>query len=518
MKVCPTCGRKKPQHDPKEISCPKCREVYTEEADLPPVRLSDEDLDKIAKRVLKSFEEDHFERLAAQTLQKFTKGDWKLLANQVWKSLNLVYHGKQVGTMLLGTWQFWSLFALIVGIAAYGAFKLAPEAAREKAVSLFNGTVTNEINAQFKDPRISNIVVSVASNEATNLLLKQIYPTIKTFQDAASNSFARFQGTVDSQMQEFNASLKRSQLTESNLQAVLSEMNSGLRQLDQDSEFVTKVILAENDDRAAYEQLLKWRQDSSFRHQSSAGFVAVRIANHYYGQRGNWIKMPWEVIPDSTNRYSWNIEQVNAFWNLIVSAFQATDYIDFVWGNTNVTKEQRISFLRHAYLKDSRNSLQAANAAATFVSETLGAKYNPSFEYSDIESRWLEFSKTNHLFTISTNESSNAVYEIVSSSETNSAMVLTNWGETKLVLFKLNYPPVPGSIDAMYLHYGTSEIGKMKWGDSYLNTVWAKFNKWDDGLKCEFKYERDLSSTNVQSVSFITNTLILDGFPRGKFP
>ena len=79
------------------------------------------------------------------------------------------------------------------------------------------------------------------------------------------------------------------------------------------------------------------------------------------------------------------------------------DYLSFVWGHTNLNKEQKLSFLRNAYLEDSRNSLQAANKAAEIVAEELKAKYNPPLEFKPVEKLWSEFRATNHLFSSSTN-------------------------------------------------------------------------------------------------------------------
>jgi len=138
--MCPKC--RKPQTDSKLLACPTCEELYSEDAQLPAPKLSEEDLDRISARVFKSFKEEDFDSVAGNVLRKFSKGDWKFIANQVWKSLNLVYHGKQLGTLLMGTWHFWIFLGIIVGITAFGAFKLAPDAARNKAVSLFNETVT----------------------------------------------------------------------------------------------------------------------------------------------------------------------------------------------------------------------------------------------------------------------------------------------------------------------------------------------------------------------------------------
>jgi hypothetical protein len=508
MKVCPTCGRKKPQHDLKEISCPKCKEVYTEEADLPPVRLSDEDLDKLAKRVLKSFDEEHFDRLAALTLQKFTKGDWKGLANQVWKSLNLVYHGKQVGTMLLGTWQFWSLFALIAIIAAFGAFKLAPDAAREKATSLFNATVTNEIKLQFREPRISNIVVSTASSEATNVLLSQIYPTIE-----------RFENTVSNRIGHFNDSLRDSETTISNLDSIVAEAKEAVKRLDQDSEFVIKAILADHDSRSAYEQLRRWGMDPAFRHKQTARAVSDLVQGSYVSDMRAWQKSPWSELDQTTNRAVWSIDLINEFWNGLATG-QARDFLGFVWGNTNLAKEQRLAFLHRTYLHDSRDSLQAANYAAATVATELGVDYlTRPFFYSSLEFRWAEYITTNHLFAIPPSGETNIVYEILLST-TNQIQTVRDWGAAKLVLFKLKGVPKPGTLQIMGINYSNIWLNKLQfWSPPYRNTVLSAIaDNLQKDTKYEFRYEPDPSTTNIQSVTVTSNALIFDGSVEIRIP
>jgi hypothetical protein len=466
-------------------------------------------------------DKEDLEALAAELSKKeltLSDGDIKRIAHNI---VDLDRDADRLAARIIKSRSFWLplvLGLIVIGIGGFATiwFKISSKvdeqignlktSVQAKLESTYEEVAKN-IAARFQEKTFSNIVVSVASNEATNLLLTQIYPVLTNFEDTVSNSFVR--------IEEFNASLRQSQAAQSNLQAVINEANDAVLRLNQDSDFVIKAILAENDNRAAYEELRRKGNDLSFRHHESAVLVADRVQGSYVNDLRAWALIPWSDA--ASNRFSWTTEQINNVWNR-TGAYQAVDYIRFVWGHTNMTTEQRISFLRNAYLNDSRNSLQAANTAADLVSQQLGVNNNSPFNYSALEKRWLEYSMTNHLFTIPANESSNTVYDIICSPSTNCAIVITNWGETKLVLFKLRYPAVPRSIDAMCLYNATCQVDKMKLGGSYLNTVWAKFTYWDRGVKTELKYERDLSATNVQSISFLTNTLVLDGFPKWEFP
>ena len=457
------------------------------------VQLSEEQLAALARQVGKSLKGKELRIIASHLAKSLKPKDFLLIAKTLGKSPVFLV------IVLIGF--------ILAGVTIWGA---VPHFVKEKAQTVFNQEITNQIRLQFQEPRISNIVVFAASNEATNLLLKQIHPTITLFKESVSNSLVRLQTNIDARIGEVDQRLKQSQEIETNLQSVIDDANVALRRLDKDSAFVTTAILADHDDRSAYEKLVNWGKDQSFRHHESAERVADRIQTSYYHDPRNWNTLDW---PTSTsNRFSWNIEQIDVAWKVITKS-AANEFIRIVSANTNLSKEQRISFLRNAYLKDSGNSLQAANTAATFVSEELGAAYNPSFMYSGIEKRWLEYSTTNHLFTMPTNCPTNIVYDIIPPTSTNRVVILRDWGETKLVLFKLQYPAIVGSIAGMHFKYSKTSVSKLNiWSPSYLNVVWGAFNNWEGNIsKFEFRYERDFSKTNVQTINITTNNLILDG-------
>jgi hypothetical protein len=231
-------------------------------------------MESIAARVARTLGTDDLDRrVTARLVKSLRKDDWKQLANQVLKSLNIFYHGRQVAYILLGLWRFWLLFIPIILFVILTVWGLGAWVARDRAVNLFNETVTNQIKLQFKDPRISNIVVYVASTEATNLLRGQIQPTIAAFQRTVSNSFAQLQTNIVARIQEVDWRLKESQRIETNLETVITDARQALHRLDEDSEFVTTATMADHDDRSAYEKLRSWANDQSFRHHEFASGV-----------------------------------------------------------------------------------------------------------------------------------------------------------------------------------------------------------------------------------------------------
>ena len=103
IKVCPKCGQR--QRDDKLLCCPKCNEFYIEQDTEEPLRLSDEHLDAIAKRVAKTFRQDEdLERIATKVVHSFGKDQWKPLAKQVIRSLNIVHDTELLAKTILSMW------------------------------------------------------------------------------------------------------------------------------------------------------------------------------------------------------------------------------------------------------------------------------------------------------------------------------------------------------------------------------------------------------------------------------
>src|SRR5258706_11530362 len=104
MQVCRKCRR--PKDNSLLIECPTCHAPFIEDTDLPQ-QLSDDDLDRVAARVVKSLkQEEDLERIAEKVRISFGKEEWKTLANQVMKSLHIVHDVDKIAKALLGMWRF----------------------------------------------------------------------------------------------------------------------------------------------------------------------------------------------------------------------------------------------------------------------------------------------------------------------------------------------------------------------------------------------------------------------------
>jgi len=94
------------------------------------------------------------------------------------------------------------------------------------------------------------------------------------------------------------------------------------------------------------------------------------------------------VKPDT-----FDINQIEQIWKTAPAELSRA-YVDFVWGHTNITRNQKLNLL-HATLADSRGSLRGEDKAAHLPADEFKANYNPPFDVSDIEKKWNEWTKTN---------------------------------------------------------------------------------------------------------------------------
>jgi hypothetical protein len=81
--------------------------------------------------------------------------------------------------MLVWMTTFSTAFGVLVLIASLVGVK---EYLRRTVHDSFNLEMTNQIRLQFQEPHISNIIVAVASSEATNILVREVSPEITKFE------------------------------------------------------------------------------------------------------------------------------------------------------------------------------------------------------------------------------------------------------------------------------------------------------------------------------------------------
>lgn len=162
-KICPKCGAA--QTDVHYIMCASCKVAYVEEESVA-LNLSPDALQEIVKKLLRSV-------------------------------------------------RFWCLFGVGMILVALGVVEaldwltgrnlrtLTAELERSSSnqLAVAYGEITNQIVAEFKEPRISQTVSSVAASEAQSILRGQVSPVVEQFKRDVSDK-------LDASLKEIDARLK----------------------------------------------------------------------------------------------------------------------------------------------------------------------------------------------------------------------------------------------------------------------------------------------------------------------
>lgn len=266
--------------------------------------------------------------------------------------------------------------------------------------------VAKRIDTEFDVKQISELVRDKAKERidviADVLIQKNITNQIAPVRAEFLEQLSQSKEEIRQRVEKLDEDSKQTRKTELELQTTIAEAHELLTKLDEQSAFTMAVIAAQNDDRGAFEKLKQWASDPKNRMRDEAKKIMQAIITSYYDPNNtkNFGIFPWSQIPVKPE--SLNIQEIGQIWSATPSA-SAKGFIDDIWGNTNITQVQKLSFFHSVIEKDSRNSLLAANRAAYLLAGELKASYNPSFDYSDIESKWAEWIKTNSIPKILSN-------------------------------------------------------------------------------------------------------------------
>ena len=266
--------------------------------------------------------------------------------------------------------------------------------------------VAKRIDAEFDAKQISELVRDKARERvdaiAGVLIQKEITNQIAPIRADFLEQLSQSKEEIRQRVEKLDEDSKQTHKTESELQATIADAKELLAKLDEQSVFTLAVIAAQNDDRSAFEKLQAWASDPKNRMQGEAIKTVQAITTSYYDPNNtkSYQVLSWS---ESAKPETFSIEKIEQVWASEIPPSIARSFVDYVWGNTNITKTQRMSFLYSVVKKDSRNSLLAANRAAYLLAGELKANYNPSFIYSDIESKWADWIKTNSIPETSTN-------------------------------------------------------------------------------------------------------------------
>ncbi len=204
-----------------------------------PPQLSEEEITAIANQVAKSFKAK----------------DWKVIANYLAKSLK-PDHFWLIGKSLGKSPVFWLVVLAAIVSTCFTAWKSVPHFIKEKAATVWNQEVTNQVKLQFEEPRISNVVVAVASSQASNLMLNAISPEVTKFEKALGDKLEGIQ---------------------SNLNVIRLGAETNINDLRATAEIYSLVISAQSDSREAFFKLfaISTNQNNSFRRLALYSAISV---------------------------------------------------------------------------------------------------------------------------------------------------------------------------------------------------------------------------------------------------
>jgi hypothetical protein len=278
--------------------------------------------------------------------------------------------------------------------------------------------VAKRIDAEFDSKHISELVRDKAKERidviADILIQKNITNQIAPIRTEFLEQLSQSKEDIRQRVEKLDEDSKQTQKTEAKLQTTMAEARELLAKLDEQSIFIMTALAAQNDDRSAFETLNKWSTDPKYQMQDKAEKIVRAIQLNYYDPQNskNYGVFSWTGIVHTDGKTTTpvkpellNIQDLEVIWTTVVTSQSAKGFIDNLWGNTNIMEVQKLQFLHSVIKKDSRNSLLAANRAAYLLSDALKARYNPCFDYSDIESKWAEWERTNSIPVSSTNTS-----------------------------------------------------------------------------------------------------------------
>jgi hypothetical protein len=175
-------------------------------------------------------------------------------------------------------------------------------------------------------------VDEVAGGIINDYIVTTLKPKLDTFQSKLSDFNARMISVEDQLDVKISA-------TESRLKALES---GALAELRQTSEYIMTVVAAQNDDRKAYDQLIKWQNDkgSPF-HERAAQARAAILDEHAAPWSANYT-VPWrpEVDPSKLS-----FDQLKSELLRTPSKQNRIALIEFIWGRGDIPKKDKMGFL-----------------------------------------------------------------------------------------------------------------------------------------------------------------------------
>lgn len=268
-------------------------------------------------------------------------------------------------------------------------FLISSQQDLKKELAKVEQEVTGQINEEFKKEQISKLVQETAQQRIDKIADELIKKQIET-------QIAPLRKDIQFTKSSLEEKLQNIQESEKELSRTLSESHKALEDIKLQSEFMMTFFAAQCDDRSAYDKLCVWGKDPSFPMSKQASMASLEINKSYTGLAGDKPYLaiplnntPYVIVPwnDKTKLEKLSPADIRRIWNTEISSSYSRAFVELVWNNNHLTKEEKLEFL-YSVLSDSKNSLAAVDRAAHILSGEAKVQYNPPFNFEDIKKWW----------------------------------------------------------------------------------------------------------------------------------
>lgn len=157
-----------------------------------------------------------------------------------------------------------------------------------------------------------------------------------------------------------------------NIDDILKKASAALSELQVISEFTTTVILAQNDDRDAFDQLKLWAKDKSYPLSGRAKQAWVKILElHDPGMYSSRFTIPWREGLDPSKL---TLDDLRKTYKSTPPLLKPA-LLEYIWNRQDVSKAERMAFL--AEVIRGEKSLKALEYAGRYFAQGANLKLRP---------------------------------------------------------------------------------------------------------------------------------------------
>jgi hypothetical protein len=219
-----------------------------------------------------------------------------------------------------------------------------------------HGEVTKRIDAEFATNEISDLVRDKAKERIDAIADALIQTNIQNKIDPIRKDFlqklSQSSDEIQKRIEKLDADSQQTRQTEKELQQTMTDARDLLSKLNEQSVFMITALKAENDDRKAFETIKAWSIDGNYTFRNEAKAVSHSVEASYASSIASktYQLVSWTsgVNPDGLT-----MSQFQSTWNAI-SPDVDVDLLGHLWSNTNIDKEEKLSFIHSVLITDIR--------------------------------------------------------------------------------------------------------------------------------------------------------------------